>query len=305
DMLHALTWTPDFELRDAFEAARHEILLPIGWENFSNDALLKVGKTVLGLDPYTKDSDAVSRALRDAPQTIEVAAQAVARAAHLLATWGVKSADVMPYELQALVFADVAHRYPKLSHDQQALLESWFWLSSAGELFQGMSGFRLVRTLQDVRTMLSDGKWRWSGPRPYRPSALSTRFDFRAARTRTLFLMMARSRRGAKNTQWSSLLALHAKDALSPVFASDQVERSRRVGLANRFVVSPEKLVEFKERLQAGRLDAATRSAHVISDEAFQALKKKRFDQFIDRRFDALQAFERAFLNGHERRLKR
>ncbi|MEM7678607.1 MAG: DUF262 domain-containing protein, partial [Myxococcota bacterium] len=248
DMLHALTWTPDFELRDAFEAARQEILLPLGWESFSDDALLKVSKTVLGLDPYTKDSDAVSQALKSAPETVDEAAQAVARAAQLLASWGVASADVLPYELQALVLAHVLYRRPALDDAQRSCLEGWFWLSSAGELFQGMSGYRLVRTLQDVQAMLDDGRWRWSGARTYRAATLSSRFDFRAARTRTLFLIVARFRKNAANDGWSRLLASHAKDALSPVFTREQVIRSHRVGLANRFIVAPDQLGDFKAR---------------------------------------------------------
>ena len=52
DMIHALTWSETFELRDSIESLRSELLQPLGWGDIEFETVLKVVKAEADLDLY-------------------------------------------------------------------------------------------------------------------------------------------------------------------------------------------------------------------------------------------------------------
>src|ERR1035441_9932457 len=84
DMIHALTWSPAFELRDRLESLRGEILQPLGWGQVNFETILKVVKAEADLDLYGQSAEQVSRVLKQDPSTIDRAIQRLARVAILL-----------------------------------------------------------------------------------------------------------------------------------------------------------------------------------------------------------------------------
>ncbi len=193
-MINALTWSAQFDLLKRIADVRAEVLAPLGWGEIEEEVVLKTTMMALGLDPYEKDPDKVSKLLKARPDAIEHAAKALAKAATFLKRkCGLGSLDLLPYTMQAILLADVFRR-PELVRGEGQLrcLEDWFWLTSYGGLFAGISGGRLQRAVEYLREDLKRDSLRWPGTRAFSRAPLRPRIDARAARSKVLALWLAR-----------------------------------------------------------------------------------------------------------------
>ena len=299
DMIHALTWSDSFELRDSLESLRADLLQPIGWGGIEFETVLKVVKAEADLDLYEESVEGVSRVLTSDREALRRAFDRLARVAALLRlTCGIVDWDLVPYELQAVLLTEAFRLKPDLP-DDSGLLADWFWMTTYGEMFAGLSGARLALAVDAIKETASDGALRWSGANPFRRRPLPAAADFRAVRIKALALMLARLQTGsAKESSPFQTLAEHGRLALYQLIPRARVSRAGFSSPANRFLCRPDETGALRQRVLAGQLDDDFRLRHAISDEAGSAAVQGRWEDFIKLRLRTLEEMEESFVAG-------
>lgn len=310
DMVHALTWSPGFGLRSRMEDLKQEKLAELGWGEVSNDVLLKVLKAKCGIplydlpgssklerDPATR----LAEALRDEPERIEHAVESVARAARILARrCGVLSPGLLPYELQLVMCALVVSE--DISAEQEQLLEDWFWLSTCGELFGGLSGLRVQRALDDLVEGMAEGILCWSGPRPLRLRPFPQNAHLRGARAKGIALRLALTRAEVEGDEALDALARDGYQAFTQGLSKDETS-DLNGSFGNRFFVTRRERGTFRQRLRCGMFSPEERQAHAIEDAAWALLRKNDWRGFVERRAATLERKEREMVESLRKKL--
>jgi hypothetical protein len=298
DMIHALTWSDSFELRDALESLRADILQPIGWGGIDFETVLKVVKAEADLDLYEESVEGVSRVLKDDRAALKRAFDRLAKVAELLRTCGIVTWDLVPYELQAVLLTEAFRLNPDLP-DDSSLLADWFWMTTYGEMFAGLSGARLAVAVDAIRETAADGALRWSGANPFRRRPLPAAADFRAVRMKALALMLARlQRESVTDDQPFRLLSDHGRLALYQLIPRSRVTRASFSSPANRFLCVPAKAGGLRQRALTGLFDDEFRRQHAISDDARSAAVQGHWDNFVQLRLNTLEEMEEEFVVG-------
>lgn len=297
DMIHALTWSPNFELRDRIESLRTELLHPLGWGEIDFETVLKVVKAEAGLDLYEESVEQVSRVLKGDPQALDRAFQRLASVAALLRTeCGILDWDLVPYALQAVLLADV-FRQPAAASTE--LLRDWFWLTTYGEMFAGLSGYRLGLAVTAIHDTVKDGVLRWAGAAPFRLRPLPATSDFRAVRIKALALQLARVQRqhygGAADP--FRILADHKRGAMVQLLPRRQLIKESYSSPGNRFLCPPDDVAVLRQRITSCHVSERSRAAHLISDEAWHAAVQGRWDEFIRVRLSTIAEAESTFVS--------
>lgn len=290
DMVHALTWSDDFALRDQLQDLINEILTPLGWTEVSPDTILRIIKARLEIGQYDKHAaEPLARGLRDRPVLLREAVESIAEVAAMLRTsCGVCSPALVPYDLQVVLLAD-AMMQPRRRGDPSGVLGQWFFLTTHGELFAGLSGFRVQKCMEDLRDTVRDGLVRWSGPRPPQLRPLpARRFDFKSARAKGLGLLLAR-RRG---NEMAVYLASHGAQALVPLLTRAEVGAVAS-SPGNRFLCRPEEVAGLRDALLAGKNVHV--EPHLVPAAATDAARRGEWDEFVRLRFDAMMEAEQTF----------
>lgn len=297
DMIHALTWSDTFELRDQIEALRAELLQPLGWGEIDFETVLKVVKAEADLDLYEESVEEVSSVLRKDREALTRAFNRLVLVAQLLRQCGILDWYLVPYSLQAVLLAEAFRTNPGNDSDHE-LLKDWFWLTTYGEMFAGLSGYRLGLSVESIRETAADGMLRWSGASPFKIRPLPRNADFRAVRIKALALMLAREQ-VACNTPGDDpfrILALHKRLALFQLIPRRLVSKENFSSPGNRVLCEPDESTNLRQLAVSGLLDEETRGRHVIPDEARKAAVQGRWDDFVTARVQALQAKESAFV---------
>lgn len=297
DMIHALTWSPTFELRDRIEELRNELLLPLGWGEIDFETVLKVVKAEADLDLYEVKVEQISRVLKNDPQALDRAFSRLKRVAEFLRDrCGILDWDLVPYAVQAVLLAD-AFRH-EAAESRLDMLRDWVWLTTYGEMFAGLSGYRLGLALEDVRESVDDGNLRWSGATAFRLRPLPARADFRAVRIKALALQLARRQRDVSpGTNAFQVLADHRQMAMAQLVRHAALLRKDSVSSpGNRFLCAPENVPLLRQQVLSGRIDDALASAHLIPEESVRAAAENRWDDFVKARLDALVEAENTFV---------
>lgn len=298
DMIHALTWSDSFELRDSLESMRADFLQPIGWGGIDFETVLKVVKAEADLDLYEESVEGVSRVLKEDRDALRRAFDRITSVARLLRTCGIVDWDLVPYELQAVLLTEAFRLKPDFP-DDSPLLADWFWMTTYGEMFAGLSGARLAVAVDAIRETASDGALRWSGPNPFRRRPLPAAADFRAVRIKALALMLARLQRDSLiDDRPFRMLADHGRLALYQLIPRTRVSKSSFSSPANRFLSDPAEAGGLRQRALTGHLDDDFRRRHAISDDAGSAAVQGRWDEFVECRLKSLQDMEEEFVVG-------
>ena len=301
DMIHALTCSETFELRDAIESTRADLLQPVGWGEIDFETVLKVVKAEADLDLYEESVEQVSAVLRQDRDALTRAFERLRYVAGLLRTrCGIFDWDLVPYSLQAVLLAEAFRSNPNIARESQ-LLSDWFWLTTYGEMFAGLSGYRLGLAVEAIRETANDGLLRWSGASSFKLRPLPATSDFRAVRIKALGLMLARKQAHAVDSdQWSAFhtLAEHKRLALFQVIPRRLISKENFSSPGNRILCSPEESGELRQQILSGHLDDELRSKHVIPEEARSAAVQGRWNNFVATRLIALQADERDFVSN-------
>jgi hypothetical protein len=297
DMIHALTWSPEFELRERCESLRSEVLQPVGWGQIGLDTILKVVKAESSLDLSTESVEAVSAVLRADHEAVDRAFEHLARAAELLRTrCGILSWDLVPYSVQAVFLADALRLAGPL--DARSPLADWFWLTTYGEMFAGLSGHRLNVALRNLRQSVDDGQMRWSGASDFRMRPLPTSAGGWGARMKAVALMLARQIDIIESSSAPfRTLAEHGKDALFPLVPRRLVAKASYSSPGNRFLCAPRETEELKDRLLSGALHESDQIKHLISDAAVVAARAGNWDEFVQVRLKALSEQQHTFVS--------
>lgn len=298
DMIHALTWSPTFELRDRIEALRSELLQPVGWGEIDFETVLKVVKAEADLDLYEESVEQVSRVLKDDPQALERTFDRLRRVADFLRSeCGILDWGLVPYAVQAVLLAD-AFRQKEIG-ERIGLLRDWFWLTTYGEMFAGLSGYRLGLALEALRASVKDGILRWSGAAAFRLRPLPATADFRAVRTKALALQLARRQSSFRGTDEPfRLLADQKRMAMVQLIRrSAALRKDSFSSPGNRFLCAPDQVTPLRQAVLAGRIDDEVRAIHVIPENAAAAAREGRWDDFVSARLAALASAENAFVD--------
>lgn len=299
DMIHALTWSPTFELRSRIEELRSELLQPLGWGEIDFETVLKVVKAEADFDLYEVSVEQVSRVLKSDPYALDRAFARLKRVAEFLRNQcGILDWDLVPYAVQGVLLAD-AFRY-EAAESRLDLLRDWFWLTTYGEMFAGLSGYRLGVALDHLRRSVKDGNLRWSGATAFRVRPLPAKADFRAVRIKALALQLARHQRDASpGIDAFRVLADHKQMALAQLVRSAALVRKDSVSSpGNRFLCTPEDVPLLRQQILSGRINDALASRHLIPEESAQAAAENRWDDFVKARLHALAEAESAFVAG-------
>ncbi len=298
DMIHALTWSPDFELRDRLESLRSEILQPLGWGEVEFDTVIKVVKADANLDLYGESAEKVSAVLKADPTVLERAFQRLARVANLLReACGILDWELVPYELQAVLLASKLSEDP--TADLRKLLSDWFWVTTYGELFAGLSGYRLGVVVKAVQSLVPDGKLVWPGPSSFRIRPLPANSDFRAVRIKALALQLAR--RQVIHPQAGGdafrVLADHKRSAMSQLIPRRLLTKTNFSSPANRFLCPPNEIVALRAQVLNCTMSAESAAAHLIPAEAIVAASQGHWDGFVAARLEAMANIENSFVD--------
>jgi hypothetical protein len=297
-MVNALTWSDTFDLNESIAFWKERWLVPYGWGRLDDKVILDACKVALGFDAYDSDVDAVSRALRQQPQRLDDAADAVLGAAKFLrGHCGIRSPELLPYASHIIPLAEAIRQKPEREDgaDRDALVR-WFWLLA-------YSGSRagIPKLLQALAYFCGT-----SAELPAIPIALASplpplpkRFDFRTARCKTLALRLAE-----RVPDGAELLSHARADALAHMVLDwTALSREWFPSPANRIFVDPTAAAQarsaIEEACKAGSMrrpeQQSVLEAHVISPEAADAFARNDLDAFFTLRRQALDALEADF----------
>jgi hypothetical protein len=299
DMIHALTWSPTFELRDRIESLRSERLQPLGWGDIEFEDILKVVKAEADLDLYEESVEQVSQLLKDDPTALDRAFEHLAQVAKLLhEECGVRGWSLVPYSHQAILMADAIRIAPK-KKDVRQVLADWFWITTYGEMFAGLSGYRIGVAIRDLRAAVKDGNIRWSGASRFRVRPVPASADFRAVRVKAIALMLARKIRAADPSAPDPFetLAKYGRNAMVALVPRRMLSKENSSSPGNRFLCAPDDSPQLRQRVLSGQLTAQEASEQVIPDAALDFTRTGNWDGFIEARLEAIVEQEERFID--------
>jgi hypothetical protein len=194
-MLHALTWSSSFDLMQVVSELRSKYLNPNGWDGLEDDAILKVIKLRLGLDVYKADIEDLSKEIVTHPHVVRGAFESIERAAIFLnSNLDIPSPELIPYQLQIVLLSHVLYNFEEASLRSKELLVNWFWYTTYSESFSSISDDKLRVVIEDLQKSVLDGCPVWRNRYEFNGLKPLVRYDFRAARTKSFILNMARER---------------------------------------------------------------------------------------------------------------
>jgi hypothetical protein len=297
-MVSALTWSPEFDLNERMQEILGE-LGEVGWQGLEEKMILHTCKAALDLDIYYADVLEIRDAIKDHPEVLREATNALKAAAGFLKEQcRVHSPAVLPYSFQIVLLAD-AIRQGAESPEVSSALARWFWLTTYTEYFAGISAVRLAKALEHIREVARSGV----DPEPpgmSREVRPLRRFDFRSARSRAIALRMAELQpwKGTPERSPHQLLADHGPDALPMLLPSREVPGRSAEGPENRFLSHPAEATRIRRALREppGLFppDTGLLESHAIDPQAAEALWKGSLVEFLRLRRRALMDLERA-----------
>ncbi|HEX4420368.1 MAG TPA: DUF262 domain-containing protein [Kofleriaceae bacterium] len=298
DMIHALTWSPKFELRDKLESLRNELLQPLGWEDIEFENILKVVKAEADLDVYEESVEQVSKLLKDDPEALDRAFDHLVQVATLLREkCGIRSWGLVPYSHQAILMADAIRLAPTKKRTRR-VLSDWFWITTYGEMFAGLSGHRINLAIRDLRAAVRDGNIHWSGASNFRVRPVPVIADFRAVRMKAIALMLARniepSDRSAPHP--FETLASYGRHAMVALVPRKLLSKTNSSSPANRFLCDPDDVAQLRQRVLNGQLSAQEQAEQLISNAALELIHAENWDAFVEARLETIIEYEERFV---------
>lgn len=303
-MVNALTWNSRFDLVARVGELKEQALESRGWGDLDDDLLLKTCKAALGLDIYDSPVDELSRRIKARPQVLQESVGNIGRVAQFLAEHcRIERPSVLPYSLQLVLLAESFRQNPAPDESTLLLLRDWFWMTTYGEIFAGISGGRLQRVLDELMMNLERKVLTWPGATPFRRRPLGSRFDMRGARGRALALRLVDARpldSSGQEIPASIILAREGAKALVHLVPRSELPEGQTdlyVSPANRLLVRPEDAPAVRQLLLNGSVSQEFLRSHLISQFAHDALRRGRDpDMLIRLRMDELDALEERFI---------
>lgn len=306
-MVNALTWTETFDLLERIDDLKPELDAE-GWGSFEPQMLLNVCKAHFELDIYKASAEELANSLRNEPQTLDSAKDAIIRVAQVLREIGIHGPESLPHSYQAVLLADALRFVPSIHEVTQRRIREWIWLTTLTEYFQSMTGSLFRRAQEHLRQLVKKDKGELElkgkglASPPDQPTTIDPlmKFDFRSARSRAIALLMAEqspmSPHSGTELPAHALLAEHGNDALVPLMMSTKLPKAYRKlaqGPENRFLVPPREGALLRDAFLDHPDRAKLAKSHVIPKEAFEALERDDAVHFLEVRRAALWDLER------------
>lgn len=299
DMVHALAWGDGLAVRERIDDLREDQLVPRGWGEVEDETVLRVVKADADIDLYDRSAEAVSLRIREEPERLDRAVERLALTADILRRrCGVHSWALVPYGLQAGLIAAALAGVEDVRAVEKPIAD-WLWLTTYGEMFTGISGYRVAQVLDDLGKAMGDGRVRWSGAKPLRLRPLPRRAAWFGARIKALALRLAEAQRSVSSgsTDPFEVLAAHGHHALVSLLTRRQASRPTCSSPGNRFLCPPAELSELRRRISEGDIDATLARAHLIPPVSIAAAEAGQWDRFVSERLAFIEAQERAFVD--------
>lgn len=300
-MVNALVYGPEFDLLGKLEELSAE-LKPAGWENFDQQMILNICKARLNLSLYREEPETIAAEFAKRDDVLTDARDDILRAARVLKKIaGVRGPGSLPYSYQAVLLADALHGVNNPSVKLLKALRRWFWATTLTEYFRGMTGSTFERARGHLRDVVN-GKSDPFPPDMQRIVDAIGRFDFRAARSRAVGLLLAELKpldpAGGHDNDAFEVLAEHGTDAMSKLFRrTDLPKASDRTadGAENRFLILPknaDNLKLLRDGPSAG-VGADVFASHGIDEKALEALQRRQWGKFLKLRHATIQGLEK------------
>jgi len=195
---------------------------------------------------------------------------------------------------------DVFRLRPILSDKQNSDLVSWFWTTTYGEYFAGMSGDRIEKAKKDLARGLDSGNWALTQFDPFEVSTLRRKFDFRAVRAKAFALRLSDVKENilpSPNAQ--TLLSEYGRECMLQLLPRTNSRKSIYSSYANRFMVNPKDGNTFKDKLISGQLTAIELQSMLIDSDMADSIATDNHERFIELRIDVIDRKEREFYTPH------
>ncbi|HSO00358.1 MAG TPA: DUF262 domain-containing protein [Candidatus Nanopelagicales bacterium] len=300
-MINALTHGPGFDFLSLLEELAAE-LKPVGWEGFDSQMILHICKARLGVPLYDEDAEVLAGKLKADAGILSRVREDILKVANVLnRIAGVRGPFSLPYSYQAVLLADALQRVDSPSGELLDRLRVWFWSTTLTEYFRGISNALFGRARRHLHDLVR------GAATPHPPDMSGTvdpmgRFDFRAARSRAIALLLAElgpmdpcDRRDDP----CDLVAQYGSDALSKLFLERELPEAEHPmvnGPENRFLVHPKSASALRDFKQGPgllfRLD--TFASHALDPQAADALRRGEWGKALRLRREAIEKLERA-----------
>jgi hypothetical protein len=303
-MVNALTWTSRFDLVAQVGELKEQTLNSHGWGDLNDDLLLKTCKLALGLDIQEESVEKLSERIKARPQVLQESVSNIERGALFLAKHcRIERPSVLPYSFQLVLLAEAFRQDPSPDESTLLLLRDWFWMTTYGELFAGVSGGRLQRVLDELMMNLKRKMLTWPGATPFRRRPLGSRFDMlRGARGRALALRLVDARpldSSGEEIPAPSILARESAKALVHLVSRNELPEDQAdlyASPANRLLVRPEDAPAIRKLLLEGSVSKEFLRSHIISPGAHKALRQGNPEKFLQLRMKEFDALEEQFI---------
>jgi hypothetical protein len=289
-MLRALTHLESIDTESRFASLRARVD-QLGWGGIDDQVLVNVLKSILNLDMYAADVRRVHDGLRAEPIKLDILADAVCEAAKEFSGWGVRGPAALPYAYQFVAVATIAARYPGRLADSRVrkVLRRWFWATTYGEYFTGMTGTRIREAINELEEAL----FRGGGGMKVDPVEFEPIDVLRIPSVRgTAFLLFLAERAPTKHSRrkQQDLLAGDTARVVGRLFVEEAVGDP-----ANRVIASPDDLDKLRRTLRSPKV-VYTKflEAFGIPRSAVECLPSR--ERFLSARRRWLQDEERVFV---------
>lgn len=289
-MLHALTFSTSFDFTSALDQFR-ESLDDIGWSEIDDDLMLRLLKVSLQLDMYRANVDDVSVQIRNRPELFHDLKKAVRDAAEFFSKeLDMPNPEFVPYAVQVIGVVEafrVANKHSLLV--PRSGLTDWIWLTTYLEYFTGLSGDRVTRQINFIRSSVVEGSLNIgdAGLPGLGAVVEKNRFDYRSARSRSFMILLANVTDEDGIGMGSSLLHMYGRAAVIPGIPRDRFKNKNIYSNpGNRFLVAPTDIERFRKTI-FGQPNSIFLKSHGIGAEV-SLLFQGRFDEFVTARADHL-----------------
>lgn len=245
DMAHALTLEGNFSLNAELDNIREQ-LVPMGWESLDRQIIINILKAIWNLDIYKAGAKGIQAKLKtkEGRELLHRLPDILWPAAEMLRSMGVYGPGSLPYAYQLVAIARAAYRlHVKVFTNAQAELRRWFFWTTYGEHFTGMTSSQLrieFDLLEEFICLTRELDWI---PRPVAGPVRKLRAS--AVRSRAAVLVMAiigDREAGGEIHQQKSLYGSLGTDALHRIFPTESAYE-----LANRVIVTDRELKTLRD----------------------------------------------------------
>jgi len=302
-MIHALSWGSDFNLNAKIHDVKVAELTDLGWEDLDDDVVLKACKIALGFGVYSKNADEIGAAFKRHKEVVSEVGKACGEAVRFLVEeCKISRLDLLPYAFQLILLADAFRVRPDLTTAQTKHLISWFWTTTYGEYFAGMSGDRIEKARKDLQYGLDHDHWELTHFDPFEVRALNRKFDFRSVRAKAFAVRLLDILNSVRSSgDNSKLLGDYGRECIVQPLPRSNSNKSIYSSYASRFLVDPRLATTHRERLLSSQLTADEMEGMLIDQAMLSALGNNDHEKFLELRGEKIAVAERYFYIPHLR----